>query len=87
MSLERKQCCQMQSACKIHTATVTTNTNTKIKIIHILTYVWVLNRSKGPLVHTLSPSNPITLLQIFILGLNGLFAIMTSPLKRKKRKR
>lgn len=55
----------------------------KIKRIHILTYVWVLNRSEGPLVHTLSPSNPITLLQMFILGSNGLFAIMTSPLKRK----
>lgn len=47
----------------------------------ILTYVWVLNKSDGELVQTLSPSNPITLLQMFIFGSNGLFAMTISPLK------
>lgn len=49
----------------------------------ILTYVWLLNTSDGALVQTLSPSNPITLLHMFIFGSNGLFAITISPLKRK----
>lgn len=46
--------------------------------------MWLLKRSDGPLVHTLSPSSPITLLQMFIFGSNGLFAMMMSPLKRKE---
>ena len=46
--------------------------------------MWVLNKSDGPLVHTLSPSNPITLLHMFIFGSNGLLAIIISPLKKKK---
>lgn len=53
----------------------------------ILTYVCVLKTSDGELVQILSPSNPITLLQIFIFGSNGLFEITTSPLKRKHKQR
>lgn len=49
----------------------------------VLTYVWVLKRCVGSLVHTLSPSSPMTLLQMFISGSNGLLAITISPLKRK----
>ena len=32
----------------------------------ILTNVWVLNMSEGLLVHTLSPSRPMTRLQMFM---------------------
>ena len=58
-------------------------TNMGLYDVNILTYVWVLKKSDGALVQTLSPSNPITLLQMFIFGSNGLFAITISPLKRK----
>lgn len=51
--------------------------------VNTLTYWWTLNTSAGSLVQTLSPSNPITLLQMFIFGSNGLFEMTISPLKRK----
>lgn len=41
--------------------------------------------SDGPLVQTLSPSSPITLLQMFIFGSKGLLAITISPLKERNR--
>lgn len=78
--LKAKQCNQYQQLVKY----IPLLQLPEIKMIHVLTYVWVLNRSE---VHTLSPSNPITLLQTFILGSNGLFAIMTSPLKRENFKK
>lgn len=40
-------------------------------------------RSDGPLVQTLSPSNPITLLQMLMRGLLGLLATIISPLQKK----
>ena len=50
----------------------------------ILTYWWVLKTSEGPLVQTLSPSKPMTLLQMFICGSNGLLAMTISPLQTEK---
>lgn len=45
----------------------------------------VLKISDGPLVQTLSPSSPITLLQMFIFGSKGLLAITISPLEECNR--
>ncbi len=47
----------------------------------VLTKVCVLKMSDGPLVQTLSPSRPITRLQMFIFGSKGLLAITISPLE------